>query len=432
MVGVGLGAGVAGGGAVVGVGLGALLALAIGDSESVAVGESVAGGLVTTGLPQAPTRKTTATRIAISSRTARPRLRRFFTRRSPRGALPGYVIEIITYPTSRRADSFNQEEPKERIGLRTPPHHEPIVLRSIDEQRRYASEADALPCQARRRAPRGQSIASRERPPPDGTRQTGRRWVCQRLEANRDLDRRRCCRRIRTEVRECRVRGNALPGTTIGRCPDPAETALLTRRSGREEPLGGHRYAEYLTPCEAITGRLRPGATVGGPPGACRTAAATAGTVPADPDDDTVTDGDAGHLGPELRAGPRARQRLEGRLVGHRRPGRSVGRCPGGGSTGHRPDRDEARAHAGDPGHRAMAKRGLVGDSGPVQPIARRPDDRPDRCETAVELARRILAADGQPAVSRRDDVGDLDRIRPDQWERERVGSRGLVCLLYT
>jgi len=127
MVGVGLGAGVAGGGAVVGVGLGALLALAIGDSESVAVGESVAGGLVTTGLPQAPTRKTTATRIAISSRTARPRLRRFFTRRSPRGALPGYVIEIITYPTSRRADSFNQEEPKERIGLRTPPHDEPIV-----------------------------------------------------------------------------------------------------------------------------------------------------------------------------------------------------------------------------------------------------------------------------------------------------------------
>jgi hypothetical protein len=119
MVGVGLGAGVAGGGAVVGVGLGALLALAIGDSESVAVGESDAGGLVTTGLPQAPTRKTTATRIAISSRTARPRLRRFFTRRSPRGALPGYVIEIITYPTSRRADSFNQEEPKERIGLRT-------------------------------------------------------------------------------------------------------------------------------------------------------------------------------------------------------------------------------------------------------------------------------------------------------------------------
>jgi len=136
MVGVGLGAGVAGGGAVVGVGLGALLALAIGDSESVAVGESVAGGLVTTGLPQAPTRKTTATRIAISSRTARPRLRRFFTRRSPRGALPGYVIEIITYPTSRRADSFNQEEPKERIqeepkeriGLRTPPHDEPIVV----------------------------------------------------------------------------------------------------------------------------------------------------------------------------------------------------------------------------------------------------------------------------------------------------------------
>src|SRR5450759_1200960 len=128
MGGVGRGAGVAGGGAVVGVGLGALLALAIGDSESVAVGESVAGGLVTTGLPQAPTRKMTATRIAISSRTARPRLKRFFTRRPPRGALPGYVIEIITYPTSRRADSFNQEEPKERIGLRTPPHDEPVVL----------------------------------------------------------------------------------------------------------------------------------------------------------------------------------------------------------------------------------------------------------------------------------------------------------------
>ena len=26
-----------------------------------------------------------------------------------------------------QADSFNQEEPKERIGLRTPPHDEPIV-----------------------------------------------------------------------------------------------------------------------------------------------------------------------------------------------------------------------------------------------------------------------------------------------------------------
>src|SRR5450756_2800440 len=136
MVGGGLGAGVAGGGAVVGVGLGALLALAIGDSESVAVGESVAGGLVTTGLPQAPTRKMTATRIAISSRTARPRLKRFFTRRPPRGALPGYVIEIITYPTSRRAASFNQEEPKERIGLRTPPHDEAISLIHISEPTR--------------------------------------------------------------------------------------------------------------------------------------------------------------------------------------------------------------------------------------------------------------------------------------------------------
>ena len=127
MVGVGLGAGVAGGGAVVGVGLGAVLALVIEDGELVAGGESVAGGFVMAGLPQAPTRKTTATRIAISSRTARPRLRRFFTRRSPRRAHPGYVIEIITYPTSRRAASFNQEEPKERIGLRTPPHDEPIV-----------------------------------------------------------------------------------------------------------------------------------------------------------------------------------------------------------------------------------------------------------------------------------------------------------------
>ena len=79
MVGVGLGASVAGGGAVVGVGLGAVLAMVIEDGELVAGGESVAGGLVTTALPQALTRKTTATRIAISSRTARPRLRRFFT-----------------------------------------------------------------------------------------------------------------------------------------------------------------------------------------------------------------------------------------------------------------------------------------------------------------------------------------------------------------
>ena len=79
MVGVGLGAGVAGGGAVVEIGLGAVLAMEIEDGELVAGGESVAGGLVTAGLPQAPTRKTTATRIAISSRTARPRLRRFFT-----------------------------------------------------------------------------------------------------------------------------------------------------------------------------------------------------------------------------------------------------------------------------------------------------------------------------------------------------------------
>jgi len=79
MVGVGFGAGVARGGAVVEIGLGAVLALAIEDGELVAGGESIAGGLVTTGLPQAPTRKTTATRIAISSRTARPRLRRFFT-----------------------------------------------------------------------------------------------------------------------------------------------------------------------------------------------------------------------------------------------------------------------------------------------------------------------------------------------------------------
>src|SRR5450759_3739626 len=92
--------------------MGTALALVVGDGERVAVGESVAEALVTTGLPQAPTRKARATRIAISSRTARPRLRRFFTRRSPRGALPRYVIEIITYPTSRRADSFNQEEPK--------------------------------------------------------------------------------------------------------------------------------------------------------------------------------------------------------------------------------------------------------------------------------------------------------------------------------
>jgi len=79
MVGVGLGAGAAGGGAVVAIGLGAVLAMVIEDGALVAGAESVAGGLVTAGLPQALTRKTTATRIAISSRTARPRLRRFFT-----------------------------------------------------------------------------------------------------------------------------------------------------------------------------------------------------------------------------------------------------------------------------------------------------------------------------------------------------------------
>ena len=55
------------------------LAMVIEDGELIAGGESVAGGLVTAGLPQALTRKAPATRIAISSRTARPRLRRFFT-----------------------------------------------------------------------------------------------------------------------------------------------------------------------------------------------------------------------------------------------------------------------------------------------------------------------------------------------------------------
>ena len=79
MVTVGLGAGVAGGGAVIEIGLGAMLATLIEDGEVVAGAESLAGGLVTAGLPQAVTRKTTATRIAISSRKARPRLRRFFT-----------------------------------------------------------------------------------------------------------------------------------------------------------------------------------------------------------------------------------------------------------------------------------------------------------------------------------------------------------------
>ncbi len=57
MVTVGLGAGVAGGGAVVEIGLGAMLATLIEGGEVVAGAESLAGGLVIAGLPQALTRK---------------------------------------------------------------------------------------------------------------------------------------------------------------------------------------------------------------------------------------------------------------------------------------------------------------------------------------------------------------------------------------